>query len=1171
MGAGDLDGLVDDAVALAGRWLDAADATETPRQRRQREQFQRLIGSGEGVAFTRVFVDRVMRVEQPDLAAEVFADLVADQGLPDFLAPADRVLVKVGALVAPTLPRIAMPLAFRRVRSLLTDLIGRAEPAPLQSQVRALRDQNFRVNVNLLGEAVLGEDEAKRRLDALVEMVRRPEVDYVSVKISAVASQLHHWAFEANLDRITDRLTTLFAAAVDQPSPVFINLDMEEYRDLDLTVAAFERVLERDEFVGLDAGIVLQAYLPDAGPVLDHLLDWAAERHAASGARTKIRLVKGANLAMEHLEAATHGWTPAPLPSKAIVDANYKHLLDLALRPDRLGPAWIGVASHNLFDLASAHLLAEQRGVSDHVVFEMLSGMASAQANVIVRHRPVRLYLPVVGAQDFDAAVAYLFRRLEENTSPENFLTKAFSITSDSPEFADQADRFATAVATRDDVAQGSRRWTGSVDTPAFPDVPDREGDGRPAAPLTPIPEPLATAGSGASGIDDPDFTNRPDADPTDPAVRAAIAAALAAPPPVDVPPPPTVDQVDAAVAGLRDADWHDRSAAERADVLDAVADLLDARRAELLAVMAHTAAKTVEQGDPEVSEAADFAHYYAGCARRLADVDGARFDSYGVVTVAPPWNFPLAIPIGGVVAALAAGATVAFKPAPETRTIATYAHGLLLEAGVPADAVALLPTDDDHAGQRLVTHPAIDAVVLTGATETAELFRSWRPDLSLHAETSGKNALVVTDNADFDAAVDDLVTSAFGHAGQKCSAASLGILVGEVGHSERFRRQLVDATNSLTVGPATDLATDMTPTTPAPSDKLLKGLTTLEPGERWLVEPRRLDDTGHAWSPGIRDGVEPGSWFHEVECFGPVLGLIAVDDLDEAVRVQNAVAFGLTGGIHTLDGDEVAQWLDTVEVGNAYVNRVITGAIVRRQPFGGWKASVVGPGAKAGGPNMVASLGTWHDDGLPTRQADVSAVVDRVAGVLRDALVRAPEPRSSDADGSGPSADDGAWMAAALGSDAWWWAHEFGVAHDPTGLATQANLLRYRPLPSWLVRVGPAGADHQVVRLLAAAVLAGVPTVVSVAREPGEVVARAIEVAGPRFAVAVEDTAAATDRATRHARVHLVGERDLDDLPVGVHVDDRPVVASGRVMLPRLLREQAISHDVHRFGHVAR
>jgi RHH-type proline utilization regulon transcriptional repressor/proline dehydrogenase/delta 1-pyrroline-5-carboxylate dehydrogenase len=1140
---------VDGAIRLAGQWLTAADEAETSTERRQREQFQDLIGSPEGVAFTRVFVDRVMRVDDDVLAAEIFHDLVTEHGHPAFLPATDRLLVAAGARVAPRLPSVAMPLARRRVRQMLSSLIGPAEPEPLRRVLRDLHDANFRANVNLLGEAVLGEQEARNRLAKVIALVRRPEIEYVSVKVSAIASQLHPWAFDANLDRIEERLEELWRAASDRRDPVFVNLDMEEYRDLDLTVAAFTRVLEKDEFAGLDAGIVLQAYLPDSLGMLRHLLEWANERHAATGAVTKIRFVKGANLAMERLEGALHGHTPAPYPDKAAVDANYKRLVDVAFQPEQLVGARIGIASHNLFDLAFAHLLAEERGVSDEVTFEMLSGMATAQANVIVRHRPVRLYLPVVGADDFDAAVAYLFRRLEENTQPGNFLTESFSIAAGSATFEAQAEQFRTAVATRHDQPSGSRRWTGGVGHPSHPHVPPRETEGV-AAEYTPLPDTIALGGS---EVDAPGFVNWPEADPTDPAVRRAMAAAVATGPSVDVPPPPGIEEVDHAIERLRASDWPRRDPRHRADVLEAVAHALDARRADLVGVMAHDAAKTIAQGDPEVSEAADFATYYAGCARRLEDIDGARFEPYGTVVVAPPWNFPLAIPVGGVMAALAAGATVAFKPAPETRMVAAAAHQVMLAAGVPDDAVVFLPTDDDEAGQRLITHPDVDAVILTGATETAELFRSWRPDLRLHAETSGKNALVVTPNADMDLAVADLVDSAFGHAGQKCSAASLGILVGTVGDHERFRRQLVDATRSLTVGPATDLETDMTPTTPPPSDKLLRGLTTLEPGESWLLEPEQLDEGGHTWSPGIRDHVQPGSWFHMTECFGPVLGLIRVDTLAEAIAVQNQVAYGLTGGIHSLDEDEVATWLDAVEVGNAYVNRVITGAIVRRQPFGGWKASVVGPGAKAGGPNMVPSLGTWHDDGDPTNLADPSAAV-------RGLLARAAD------------LFDGARLDAigkAAGSDAWWWQREFGIAHDPTRLSFQANVMRYRALPRWFVRAAADARPGQVVRCVVAAVTAGTPVTVST---PDEDLAEAVtHVAGDQrgVVVVVEERPLVGPGIQR---VQVVGslEDTIAGLPVDIHVEDRPVVGSGRVMLPRVLREQSVSHDVHRFGHVA-
>ena len=324
---------------------------------------------------------------------------------------------------------------------------------------------------------------------------------------------------------------------------------------------------------------------------------------------------------------------------------------------------------------------------------------------------------------------------------------------------------------------------------------------------------------------------------------------------------------------------------------------------------------------------------------------------------------------------------------------------------------------DADSVGRHLVTHPGVHAVILTGAYDTAQLFLSWKPDLRLLAETSGKNAMVITSNADIDLAVADLVSSAFGHSGQKCSAASLAICVGGAYDSRRLRRQLTDAVTSIKVGASTDLATTMGPTINEPKGKLLRALTRLDDGEEWLVEPLRLGL--QTWTPGVRLGVRPGSWFHRTECFGPVLGLMRAETLDKAVAIQNSTAYGLTGGIHTLDPTEISRWSDTVEVGNAYINRPTTGAVVRRQPFGGWKRSSVGPGTKAGGPNYVARLGTWRpvDTGL----------------------------------------SDDEWLAAARASDAAAWQAEFGVEHDPTGLFWSPTSCAIGPCPAWRCESSPA------------------------------------------------------------------------------------------------------------------
>ena len=1119
------DAVVDAAIATARRWLDAAGEV-TRVERRTADQLGTLLADEDGLDFATGFVDRVMRAESDRVAAHALRRLVA---LPDqevaFLGRVDRLLLGAGALVAPVLPGVVVPLARRRLRQLVGHLVVDATPRDLAPQLSDARDAvGAALNVNLLGEAVLGAEEARRRRDRTVELVGRDDVDYVSVKLSSIAAQITVWDLEGETERIAGELRPLYRAAMASEPPTFVNLDVEEYRDLDLTIAVFTQVLAEEEFLGLRAGIVLQAYLPDAAPALERLLDFARERHARGGADVRIRLVKGANLSMEQVEAQLRGWEPAPYATKHETDANYKRCVDTALHPDRLVGARIGLASHNLLDVAWAVELARARGVSERLDVEMLQGMAPGSARTVrAETGGLRLYTPVVDPADFDVAISYLVRRLEEVASPDNFL-RAFLAMQDDPALFDaEVERFRAAVADRHAVTTGPRRTQDRRDPAADPSAARTRGIDR--------------------------FVNEPDTDPALAGNRAWARTVASAPAPA--PRAPVVSDrasVDAVVAAARAAGerWGAVPAEERRVVLRRVADALAARRGELLTAMLHEGGKTIGEADPEVSELIDFARYYADRALDLERVDGATFAPNTLTLVVPPWNFPVAIPGGGAFAALAAGSAAILKPAPETPRCAEIICEAAWDAGVDRDLLAYLRVPDDDTGRHLVTHPGVDAVVLTGAHDTARLFRGWRPDLRLLAETSGKNALIVTPSADLDLAVADLVRSAFGHAGQKCSAASLAILVGDVATSRRFLDQLVDATTTLAAGRSTDLSTQLNRLIGPPRGPLARHLETLDEGEQWLVEPRCVDPAANLWTPGVKTGVRPGSHFHTHECFGPVLGIMTASDLDEAIRWQNSTGYGLTGGIHSLDPDEVAHWLEHVEVGNAYVNRHITGAIVQRQPFGGWKRSAVGPGAKAGGPAYVATMGTWAD------APDVAAL------------------------------DDDAWLARARHDDAAHWP-TYAAEHDATGLDVEANLLRHRRHERVLVRCRAGATPRDLARLLHAAATTGTPVQVSVdpdgALDAAAVVAaaRRVEVHAP--GVVVEDDAALAARLPELGQVvvRATGDHTGEAAAVlraaceeqGVRCDEAAVVLSGQLEIGRILREQAISRTLHRYGRV--
>lgn len=1131
--------LADAAVAQVRRWLEASrdEPVDAAASR-----LSGVLKDPNGLAFTVGFVDGVIRPEDNQAAARSLAALTSLT--PTFLPWPLRTAIRVGAVAGRAMPGVVVPVARVALRRMVRHLVVDASDRRLGPAIRRIREgqDGVRLNINLLGEAILGEAEASRRLEGTRRLLARDDVEYVSIKVSSTVAPHSSWSFDEAVNDAVDALLPLYREARSgSGGPKFINLDMEEYKDLDLTLAVFTRLLDRPEFSDLQAGIVLQAYLPDAFAVMMRLQEWAAERVRGGGAPIKVRVVKGANLPMEQVDAEMHGWPLATWGTKQETDASYKAVLDYALHPERTEAVRVGVAGHNLFDIALAWLLAQRRGCSDGLDIEMLLGMATAQAAAVRKDvGSLLLYTPVVHPREFDVAIAYLVRRLEEGGSDENFMSAVFDL--------DQSDEL---------FERECRRFLTSLDLmPTEPPTPHRVQDRT-------RPQPSAPRGA---------FVNAPDTDTSVAAnrawgaeIRARMKNSTLGEETAEAGRVTSVGELDEIVSRAVEAGqaWRDLGADGRAEVLHGAGDALEARRADLLEVMGSECGKVLEQGDPEVSEAIDFAHYYAEAGRRLDAVPGADFIPAGLTLVTPPWNFPTAIPAGSTLAALAAGSPVVIKPAASARrTGAVMVEALwsaLDEAGVSRDVLQYVQVSERDLGSQLVAHPLVERVILTGAYETAELFRSMRPDLPLLAETSGKNAIIVTPSADLDLAAYDVAHSAFGHAGQKCSAASLVILVGSVATSKRFRTQLVDAVTSLRVGRPWEETAQIGPLIGPAEGKLQRGLTTLGPGERWVIEPRRLDDEGVRWSPGVREGVRPGSEFHLVEYFGPILGIMTAETLDEAIDLVNQIDYGLTSGLQSLDDEEIATWLRRVEAGNLYVNRSITGAIVQRQPFGGWKKSSVGAGAKAGGPNYLFGLGTWTDrpiEALGTR-APTDQVSTAALRAVRDAGVGDAEL---------------AWLGGALATDVEAWGEEFGVVRDRTGLTAEHNALRYHPVPVTVRYEGERVVD--LVRVVAAGVRAGAQVTVSSAV--------ALPVSVQNFLTDAGGTLQHDDRAGWHtqarrlagqgARVRLVGasasevtEATEGSPALTVYAGD--VVTAGRVELLTFLREQAVSITAHRFG----
>ena len=1086
-----------------------------------------LLQDSNGLDFAVGFVDGVIRPESLKVAAKNLYRL--RKITPKFLPWILRAMVSLGANLARPFPWIVIPIARKVLRSFVAHLVIDATPTKLSRSISRLSKQGSTLNVNLLGEAVLGNKEADRRLQKVKDVLSRPDVDYVSVKVSAIVSPHSPWSFNETVSDVIERLTPLYRIASESKKQKFINLDMEEYHDLDMTVAVFKGILSKPEFTNLQAGIVLQAYLPDAVRAMIDIQQFAASRVFAGGAPVKVRVVKGANLPMERVDAESHGWPLATVESKAAADANYKRVLNYALTEERVANVRIGVAGHNLFDLAFAWLLASQRNAQIGMDFEMLLGMAEAQANVIRKTvGTLVLYTPVVHPQEFDVAIAYLIRRLEEGASKENFLSNAFRLT-DPDIFQVEEERFRDSLSMLD------------LEIP----IPNRLQDRRNDVAFAP-----------ASG-----FANAADTDPSLAGNRAwgyeIIGRAGTSDIGLDLVANQTISSeanlqevMDRVVAG--GARWANESLQTRATKLHEIGVAMEANRGALIEVAMAEAGKTIEQADTEISEAVDFAHYYAQRALELDKIDGASPVPFGVTVVTPPWNFPIAIPAGGALAALAAGSAVIFKPAGASARCGAVLADIISKI-IDQDVFVPVQLSESGLGKQLLSHPKVDQVILTGGYETAQLFRGFRPDLRLLAETSGKNAIIVTESADYDLAAKDIAYSAFGHAGQKCSASSLVILVGSVHKSKRFLRQLHDAVSSMHVGHANDPRTQMGPMIAAPAGKLLEGLTQLGRGEKWLLEPSQLDETGKLWSPGIRVNVVPNSTSHLTEYFGPILSIMIAPNLEAAIALQNSVDYGLTTGIHSLDAVEIEKWLAKIQAGNLYVNRGITGAIVQRQPFGGWKRSSVGPSTKAGGPNYILSLTNWKSS-RSTASAEIrNKSVNELLAIAQLTDFSDPEMES---------------LVRAAKSDQAALTETFSNATDPSNLDSERNVLRYRR-SDCVLRIQDTAGSQETMRALSIALVLGSLDIS--AFELDKNVMSLLKKSGLRVAIEDQDTFERRLAASPR-RVRLVGGAPIVDADSAfsncdVAVYSHELTESGRIELLPFFKEQSVTVTGHRFG----
>ncbi|ANW95010.1 hypothetical protein AXE80_01300 [Wenyingzhuangia fucanilytica] len=865
--------------------------------------------------------------------------------------PIENLLLKVFAVVGKITPTFSVSIMLKKIQATSSDVVFFINSKKFKKHAQKRKEQNITLNVNLIGEALIGEDEAQKRILGYLTLLNRKDVNYISIKISTIFSQISSLAHEDTVEKLSTRLSMFYdeILKIEKETGVqkFVNLDMEEYKDLEITFNVFIKTLSLPEYKNIRAGIVLQAYIPEMIHYYRKLYKWANERVNNGGSSVKVRLVKGANMEMEMTEASIEDWPLATYSSKAETDANYKKILSEMLTAQSARVVNVGVASHNIFDISFALQLVKQNQLEDCVDFEMLEGMANQTVdNLLAEKVSLLLYTPTVKENQYSAAIAYLVRRLDEGTQEGNFLKEGYDLKVGSPKWDSLKEEFLKSISLMENLnTNPNRKQDRNNENPTlmegFQNVPNTDWN---------LPQNIAWAQKIKTDWKTPENiigTTIPVIGDLDQHERYTVKVSnWSGTPPWDY---EMSLKEDYQKAIENRTEWQSFTVEQRVHLLKKAAVEIEKNRADLIGVAVAELGKTVKEVDVEVSEAIDFANFYAESSLEIAKEFTS--DDEGINLVLSPWNFPIAIPIGGALASLAAGKKVILKPSTNASACAYLTCKCLWEAGIPKDALYFLPCEESILDDFLSTGNIFDAVILTGGTETAHFLLERNPQLNLYAETGGKNSTIVTSLADKEQACINIVQSAFGNAGQKCSATSLLILTEDVFNDQEFKTLLKDAALSKVFGNPWDFSTEVGPLAVPISEKI-KHVIQNTSDNQWLVKPRL--NGNHMLTPGIIWDVTTDDYPYQNELFGPILSVMKANDLKHAVEIANNVDYGLTAGIESLDDNEIEYWNNHIEAGNKYVNRSTTGAIVQRQPFGGIKASCFGFGMKAGGINYV-------------------------------------------------------------------------------------------------------------------------------------------------------------------------------------------------------------------------
>ncbi|MDF1883970.1 bifunctional proline dehydrogenase/L-glutamate gamma-semialdehyde dehydrogenase [Sulfurimonas sp. SAG-AH-194-C21] len=1171
--------MLEEIKSLSESWQKEISLSRQSQEKKFHQMMIKMLKNPQNKLFLIELLDQSFRASDTIRITDQLEFLFSKYENIEFFSEFEALLIWSFRNIGIYISSISVPLFIDYLRNDISSIVIKGEDRLLSQHLKSRKLENTRVNINIIGEAVLGEGEAKERVEKYIKALQNPDIDYISIKISTIFSQIVPLAHEWSVEKISEQIALIYEAAIEnkfinsqgREENKFVNLDMEEYKDINLTVDAFMGVLSQDKFKNLHAGIVLQTYIPDALFFTKKLALWAKERVKNGGAPIKIRVVKGANQEMELTEASSKDWPCVTYEKKSETDTNFKIVLDFLLSPDVVPFVNVGVASHNIFDQAFAYKLAEERGVLEYYCAEMLEGMSESAYRVLKNYGiDVILYAPTATKSTFTNAIAYLVRRFDENTAEQNFLRHSFGLSVEDEAWQTLIKSFDVSMELMDSLPLEAFRTQDRLAEVVAPNniLESYEFENESDTDFSlqknllwaeTIVEKWSQIGTNGGYhahsviaglevvtdeqivvIDKSQLDKNKEVGTYSKATKEDLSKALE-------------------VAKEDTDEWSKKSSQERAKILMNVAKEFQKARADLIGIAAAEVGKVFTETDVEISEAIDFLNFYPYSFDKLEELEGVELSEKGVGLVISPWNFPIAIPVGGIAAALASGNRVILKAASDSVLCGFRLCQCFWDAGVSKNTLQFVIADGEDVSSVLVADEDVDFVIFTGSEATAYKMIQTRPNLHISAETGGKDATIVTALADRDQAIKNVVASAFNNSGQKCSATSLLVLEEEVYNDVVFKQTLLDAARSLEVGSVWDLHNKIGTLSSLPSGKLSKALEHLGSYEEWLLKPEYAENNPYMLKPAIRWGTQNGDFTHMNELFGPVLSVMCAKDLKDAVQLVNATGYGLTSGLESLDEREKEYFKENILAGNLYINRMTTGAIVRRQPFGGMRKSSIGSGRKAGGFNYLTQFCKISSNMSSTSKLKSNALLEHYKNNL--------------------NLDDLEKILNICANFVYWVDKEFSKEHDYSNIRGESNYIKYIGVKSVLLRVDETSRLEEIVCSIFATRLMGASLHLSLNKETKSVAIKTIfdnqAILFEEKELFFENEDEFIDVVKNHERIRFltrdkVSEKIYEALSYdATYLSKEVFVSNGRLEMLHYYIEQSISDSYHRYGNL--